>query len=30
MYPGHGPAVRAAAVEHVLIGIRMAKMYGGI
>jgi hydroxyacylglutathione hydrolase len=30
MYPAHGPAVEAGATEHILRGLRMARMYGGI
>jgi glyoxylase-like metal-dependent hydrolase (beta-lactamase superfamily II) len=30
MYPGHGPAVHGGAVNHIKMGLRMAKMYGGI
>lgn len=29
MYPGHGPAVLDDAVEHIRMGLRMVKMYGG-
>jgi glyoxylase-like metal-dependent hydrolase (beta-lactamase superfamily II) len=29
MYPGHGPAVRGGATEHIRMGLRMANMYGG-
>jgi glyoxylase-like metal-dependent hydrolase (beta-lactamase superfamily II) len=30
MYPGHGPAVETGAVDHIVAGLRMAKMYGGL
>ena len=30
MYPGHGPAVEGGATEHILMGLRMARMYGGV
>lgn len=30
MYPAHGPAVEAGATEHILMGLRMARMYGAI
>ncbi|UCC92865.1 MAG: MBL fold metallo-hydrolase [Thermoplasmata archaeon] len=30
MYSGHGPSVQTGAVDHILMGLRMAKMYGGI
>jgi hydroxyacylglutathione hydrolase len=29
MYPGHGPAVLTGAVDHIRMGLRMARMYGG-
>ncbi len=29
MYPGHGPAVEGGATDHILMGLRMARMYGG-
>ncbi len=29
MYPGHGPAVEGGAVEHIRMGLRMVRMYGG-
>ncbi len=30
MYPGHGPSVETGAVDHIGMGLRMAKMYGGL
>jgi glyoxylase-like metal-dependent hydrolase (beta-lactamase superfamily II) len=29
MYSGHGPAVRGGAFEHINMGLRMARLYGG-
>jgi hydroxyacylglutathione hydrolase len=30
MYPGHGPAVEGGATEHIRMGVRAARMYGGL
>lgn len=30
MYPGHGPVVRTGAVDHVRMGLRAARSYGGL